>query len=779
MRRALRRLVVTLAAASATLAVFAMISAEAPAADPNSLELWYDAPATEWTEALPVGNGRMAAMVFGGVERERIQFNEETVWTGGPRSYARPGAKEYLPQIRQLLIDGKQREAEELAMEHFMSDPLRQMAYQPLGDLELKFDGHTYTYNEVDNYRRSLDLDSATAITTYELDGVKVTRQVFASYPARAIVVHLSCDKPGQLSFEARISSPHRESGAKRIDDRTLLLTGRVNDWKDQTGRTFPGQVEFASHVRVKSADGDLAIDGDAIKVGNATSATLILTAGTNFASYKELSADAVARSKHDCDAAAVKDLAELEQEHLQDHQHLFRRVSLTLGPSRDEDAPTDKRIERYATDADPSLAALFFQYGRYLMIACSRPGSQPANLQGKWNDQLKPSWESKYTVNINTEMNYWITEVGNLAECGEPLFAALEELAESGRETAREHYCADGWVLHHNFDLWRGTAPINRSNHGVWPTGGAWLCQHLWWHYLYGGDEQFLRDRAYPLMKGASEFFVDTLVEDPRSDQRWLISGPSNSPEHGGLVMGPTMDHQIIRELFANTIEASEILGVDEDFREKLAAMRSRIAPNQIGGYGQLQEWLEDIDDPKNDHRHVSHLWVLHPGQEIGVDTPDLLAAARKSLEFRGDAGTGWSRAWKVNFWARLRDGDHAYNLFDAHPPFQIDGNFGGAAGIAEMLLQSQRRTESRELILELLPALPSAWPEGKVRGLRARGGVEVDIAWSDGRLVRCALRPKLGRPFVVEYAGRRQRFDLAAGRSVDLDADLQASDR
>jgi alpha-L-fucosidase 2 len=767
----------------------------------NALELWYEAPAKEWTEALPIGNGRMAAVVFGGVERERIQFNEETVWTGGPRSYARAGANEYVQRIRQLLFDGKQREAEELAMEHFMSDPLRQMAYQPLGDLELRFDGHRH--NNFKNYRRSLDLDSATAITTYELDGVKYTRQVFASYPARAIVIQLSCDKPRQLSFEARVSSPHREGGAERVDDRTLLLTGRVNDWKDQTGRTFPGQVRFASHVRVASADGGVALDGHAIKVGNATSATIILTAATNFANYKDLTADAVARSKQDCDAAAAKDFAELEREHLQDHQHLFRRVSLTLGPSRDEDAPTDKRIERYATDADPALAALFFEYGRYLMIACSRPGSQPANLQGKWNDQLKPSWESKYTVNINTEMNYWIIEVGNLAECGEPLFDALAELAESGRETAREHYGADGWVLHHNFDLWRGTAPINKSNHGIWPTGGAWLCQHLWWHYLYGGDERFLRERAYPLMKGASEFFVDTLVEDPRSDERWLISGPSNSPEQGGLVMGPTMDHQIIRELFANTIEAAEILGMDEEFREKFAAMRSRIAPNQIGRYGQLQEWLEDVDNPKNDHRHVSHLWGLHPGQEIGVDTPELFAAARRSLEFRGDAGTGWSRAWKVNFWARLRDGDRAHkvlgglltlvgsskqqmkgggvypNLFDAHPPFQIDGNFGGAAGIAEMLLQSQRRTESREPIIELLPALPSAWPEGEVRGLRARGGVEVDITWSNGRLLRCALRSKLGRPFVVEYAGRRRRFDLSEGSSVDLDGELQAIDR
>jgi alpha-L-fucosidase 2 len=779
-------------------ALFA-VGANAESANPsrNALELWYDAPAKEWTEALPIGNGRMAAMVFGGVGRERIQFNEETVWAGGPQSYAHPGAVEVLPDLRRLLLAGKQPEAEQLAMERFMSEPLRQMPYQPLGDLELRF----ARQEAATDYRRSLDLDTAIATTFYKAGGVTFTRRVFASYPDRAVIIHLASDQPRKLDFIAAVNSPQSDLKWTAPDERTLLMTGRVNDWVDYAGRNVPGKVQFATLLRVADTDGDVSASSDQLYVKQATTATLVLTAATNFQDYKRLTADPVARSAFDNSKAATKGFEELSKTHVADHQSLFRRVAMTLGPSTAEnDVPTDERVVRYATDHDPALAALFFQYGRYLMIACSRPGSQPANLQGKWNDQLKPSWDSKYTVNINTEMNYWITEVGNLAECGEPLFAALEEIAESGRETAREHYGADGWVLHHNFDLWRGTAPINRSNHGIWPMGGAWLCQHLWWHYLYGGDETLLRERAYPLMKGAAEFFLDTLLEDPRSEDKWLISGPSNSPEQGGLVMGPTMDHQIIRELFANTIEAAEVLGVDQKFRDKLAEARRRIAPNQIGRHDQLQEWLEDVDDPKNEHRHVSHLWGLHPGQEIGPETPDLFAAARKSLEFRGDEGTGWSRAWKINFWARLRDGDRALkvldglltllrsskqqmkgggvypNLFDAHPPFQIDGNFGAAAGIAEMLLQSQRHADDGSPLIELLPALPTAWSEGSVRGLRARGGVEVDLQWKDGKLVQCRLRSKLGRPFVVKYGGARERFTLEAGEEVVLDGKLQA---
>ncbi len=432
-------------------------------------------------------------------------------------------------------------------------------------------------------------------------------------------------------------------------------------------------------------------------------------------------------------------------------------------------------------------------------MICSSRPGSQPANLQGVWNDSLKPPWESKYTTNINLEMNYWLVEPCDLPECAEPLFQALKEVAESGRITAREQYGVPGWVLHHNFDIWRGAAPINASNHGIWPSGGAWLCQQLWEHYLYSGDEEFLRDTAYPLMKGAAKFFANYLVEDPRDDRQWLISGPSNSPEIGGLVMGPTMDHQIIRSLFANTIEAAQILDVDPKLRNQLEALRPRIAPNQIGKYGQLQEWLEDIDDPALKHRHVSHLWGLFPGHEITSDTPDLLAAAQKSLEFRGDEGTGWSRAWKINFWARLGDGDHAHkvlqglltltgssltdyrgggvypNLFDAHPPFQIDGNFGAANGICEMLVQSHRRTKDGTRLIELLPALPHAWPNGELTGVRTRSGFQVDLRWSAGRLANCRVRSLLGKPAVLKYGDQETKLTLAAGEVANFDEQLK----
>jgi alpha-L-fucosidase 2 len=771
----------------------------------NLLKLWYDAPANRWTEALPIGNGRLGAMIFGGVTAERLQLNEDTLWTGGPRSYDHPGAAEALPLLRELLFAGKQKEAEALAAERFMSIPIRQRAYQPLGDLHLEFPGH----DNAQDYRRSLDLDAAVAAVSYKANGVRFARQAFASHPDRAIVVRLACDRAGKLEFAASLSSPQSEVQVSAREQREndakmahcgLQLTGRVSDRVDQTGFPVPGEMRFAANLTLLETDGSASVGDSTLRVSGASHATLLVTAATNFVNFRDLSGDPAARSDRDATAAAAKTFEQLRADHLADFQALFRRVSLRLGPpAGDAKLPTDQRILRYADNRDPRLAALFFQYGRYLMIASSRPGDQPANLQGLWNDQLKPSWDSKHTTNINFEMNYWLTEPANLAECGEPLFDAVDELAVSGAETARVHYDAPGWVLHHNFDLWRGTAPINAANHGIWPTGAAWLCHHLWQRYLYGGDVEFLRTRAYPHLRGSAEFFVAYLVEDPRSPQRWLVSGPSNSPEQGGLVMGPAMDHQLIRDLLTNVIEAAEILDVDQTQRRQWAAIRARLAPNQIGRHGQLQEWLQDVDDPRNDHRHVSHLWGLHPGSEINVETPELMRAAQQSLDFRGDGGTGWSRAWKINFWARLRNGDRALkvlnglltltdspkttyrgggvypNLFDAHPPFQIDGNFGAAAGIAEMLLQSHLRTADRSPIVELLPALPAAWSEGEVNGLRARGGFEIAISWKEAKLTHARLKSLLGKPVVIRYGERSLRLPTKIGAEIQLDADLQ----
>ncbi len=773
------------------LTVAAMNVWAAPESSP--LELWYDQPAKFWTAALPIGNGRMGAMDFGGVSESRFQFNEDSLWTGGPHSYAHRGAAEVLPQIRQLLFDGKQREAEELASRRFMSRPLRQHSYQPFGDVTLKISG----IDSSEAYRRSLDLSSAISTTRFRSGGVSYSRRAFASFPDQVIVIQVECDAPGKLEFSATLNSPQPGSQTSSVDGATLLLAGQARPLALSDQRA-PAPTRFGAHLRVASTDGSVESIGQELHVTGASRATLLLSAATSFVNFRDVSADPIARSIKHLEAATTKSFDSLLRAHVRDHGGLFNRVSLEIDGPYNGALATDERVLASDESPDPQLAALFFHYGRYLMIASSRPGGQPANLQGLWNAQLEPAWDSKYTVNINTEMNYWPTEPCNLGECAQPLFAAMAELAQSGAETAREHYAAPGWVLHHNFDLWRGTAPINASDHGIWPMGGAWLCSQLWEHYLYTGDLDFLQDQAYPLMRGAAAFVAHSLVEDPRDPSRRLISGPSNSPEQGGLVMGPTMDHQIARELFANTIEASETLGIDAELRSRLQEMRSRIAPNQIGKHGQLQEWLEDVDDPANEHRHVSHLWGLYPGSEINAETPELFAAARQSLEHRGDGGTGWSRAWKINFWARLQDGDRANkvldglltltespktsyrgggvytNLFDAHPPFQIDGNFGATAAVCEMLLQSHRRTEEGVRIIELLPALPTAWPAGRVVGLRARDGFEVDTDWHGGRMSRALVRSHLGRPALLRLGDELKSIHLAAGESVELDGRL-----
>jgi alpha-L-fucosidase 2 len=725
----------------------------------SPLTLWYRQPATQWVEALPVGNGRLGAMVFGTPGRERIQFNESTVWTGEPHDYAHHGAYQYLGQIRELLWAGKQKEAEDLGWKEFMSVPPRQRAYQALGDLEIDFPTVT---GPVADYRRSLDLDTGIATVEFTHGGRTYRREVFADYPSNVVVVRIT-----GADFTPSLRAAHPATVAP-----------------DSIAGGIP--------------DGAIRYEAKYVALRDATGTTLILAAATNFKTYKDVSADPHARVEATLAAARAKGYATLRAEHIADHQKLFRRVALDLGHSASEKLPTDERIAKFRAAPDPSLVALVFQYGRYLMIAASRPGGQPTTLQGLWNDSNTPPWDSKYTDNINTEMNYWPAGVANLAECQLPLFDALKDLSAAGAITAKEQYNARGWVVHHNFDLWRGTAPINASNHGIWQTGGAWLATHLWEQYLYTGDKAFLRETAYPLMKGASLFFVDAMVKDPKTG--YLITGPSNSPEQGGLVMGPTMDRQIVRSLFGETIAAAKALNVDAALRDQLDGMRKQIAPNQIGKYGQLQEWLEDKDDPKNNHRHQSHLWGVYPGYEItAYGAPDLWKAARQSLIYRGDAATGWSMGWKLNLWARFLDGDHAYtilqhliepagprkaglypNLFDAHPPFQIDGNFGASAGIAEMLLQSHDPYATPTSLspvqagtaafVHLLPALPSAFQSGKVTGLRARGGIGVDLEWKDGKLVKAVLTPSASMPVRVRYAGKEKELQAKAGQTITL---------
>jgi alpha-L-fucosidase 2 len=748
------------------------------AANPNLL--WYDKPAARWTEALPVGNGRLSAMVFGGASQERLQLNEGTLWAGGPYDPVNPEAKEALPQVRRLVNEAKYREAARLISAKVMAKPLGQMPYQTVGDLLLAFPGAT----NAEQYRRELDLDTAITSVSYASDGVRHTREVFASVPDNVIVVRLTADKRGALSFTASMRTPMKAAVETDGND-TLVMRGTGG-----SSGGISGQLKYQARVKIIADDGTIAAEAGKITVTKANEVTLLITAATSYKKFDDVSGDPESIVKQQLAFAAKKTLAILRADHVANHQALFRRVTLDLGQSEAIKLPTDERIRRFADGNDPQLAALYYQFGRYLLISCSRPGGQPATLQGLWNESLNPPWQGKYTININTEMNYWPAASGNLAECVEPLVAMVEDLTVTGARTAQRMYGARGWVVHHNTDLWRASAPIDGPNWGMWPSGGAWLSLHLWDRYEFSGDKAFLK-RIYPVLKGASEFFLDTLQEEPK--HKWLVTNPSISPENGhpfgaAVCAGPAMDQQILRDLIANTIKAAETLGVDSELRTQLAATRARLAPDQIGGVGQLQEWLEDWDMKAGErqHRHVSHLYGLYPGRDIHRrDTPELAAAVKKSLELRGDKATGWATAWRLCLWTHLGDGDHAFqilrhllspgltypNMFDTHPPFQIDGNFGGAAGISEMLMQSRLGTVATaqhptvKPKIEILPALPKAWPTGSVKGLRARSGFEVDATWKDGKLVETTVRALQGGSAQLRCGAATKDITLAKG--------------